>query len=75
MSEKVGVYICHCGTNIAATVDVSKVVEFAATLSDIAISRDNKFMCSSVGQKIIEKDIKEAGLTQVSGCRMLSSHA
>ncbi len=65
MSEKIGVYICHCGTNISATVDVSAVAGFAESLPDVKVSRDYKFMCSSVGQEIIEKDIKESGLTRL----------
>ncbi|GAI16143.1 unnamed protein product, partial [marine sediment metagenome] len=37
---KIGVYICHCGTNVAATVDVKEVAKFAKNLPDVAISRD-----------------------------------
>jgi len=65
MSEKVGVYICHCGTNIANTVDVEEVARWAGTQSNVEVSRDNKFMCSSLGQELIEEDIKEKGLTRV----------
>ncbi len=66
--EKVGVYICHCGSNIAGTVDVEAVRDWAAeNLADhgVVIARDNKFMCSSTGQELIEKDIAELGLTRV----------
>ena len=66
--EKVGVYICHCGSNIAGTVDVEAVRDWAAeNLADhgVVIARDNKFMCSSTGQELIEKDIEELGLTRV----------
>ncbi len=65
MSEKVGVYICHCGTNIAKTVDVKEVVRWAGEQDYVAIARDNKFMCSSLGQDMIIQDIKEKGLTRV----------
>ncbi len=65
MAEKIGVYVCHCGTNIAGTVDVSDVAAFALTLPDVAVARDNKFMCSSEGQEVIGKDIKEKGLTRL----------
>ncbi len=65
MSEKIGVYICHCGSNIADKVDVGEVARWAQGLSDVAISRDYKFMCSSPGQEIIEEDIKTLGLTRV----------
>ncbi len=66
--ERVGVYVCHCGTNIAATVDVAQVRDWAAANlkdSGVVVSRDYKFMCSSLGQELIEKDIKEQGLTRV----------
>jgi heterodisulfide reductase subunit A len=66
MSEKVGVYICHCGTNIAGVVDVEEVARWAGEeLENVAISRDYKFMCSSLGQTLIEDDIKNEGLTRV----------
>jgi heterodisulfide reductase subunit A len=66
--EKIGVYVCHCGTNIAGTVDVVQVAEWAASRlkeRGVIIARDYKFMCSSLGQELIEKDIKELGLTRV----------
>jgi heterodisulfide reductase subunit A len=66
--ERIGVYVCHCGTNIAGTVDVVQVAQWAASrLKDrgVVIARDYKFMCSSLGQELIEKDIKEQKLTRV----------
>lgn len=66
--ERVGVYVCHCGSNIAGTVDVVDVARWAQEkLKDqgVVISREYKFMCSSLGQELIEKDIKELGLTRV----------
>jgi len=66
MSEKVGVYICHCGTNIAGVVDVEEVARWAGEeLENVVISREYKFMCSSLGQDLIGVDIKEEGLTRV----------
>ncbi len=66
MSEKVGVYICHCGSNIAGVVDVAGVAKWTEeTLPNVRVARDYKFMCSSLGQEMIEKDIKELGLTRV----------
>jgi len=62
---RIGVYICHCGTNIADTVDVEKVAEYAGTLDSVAIARHYMFMCSDVGQELIENDIKELGLNRV----------
>jgi len=65
MSEKVGVYICHCGTNIAGVVNVEEVARWAGEQANVAVARDYKFMCSSLGQELIEKDIKELGLTRL----------
>jgi heterodisulfide reductase subunit A len=63
--ERVGVYVCHCGTNIAGTVDVEEVSRWAGEQPNVAIARDYRFMCSSLGQELIEEDIKEQGLTRV----------
>jgi heterodisulfide reductase subunit A len=65
MSEKVGVYVCHCGTNIAKVVDVEEVSQWAGEQENVEIARDYKFMCSSLGQDLIIDDIKEKGLTRV----------
>ena len=65
MSEKVGVYICHCGSNIAGVVDVEEVAKWAGeNLENVTVSREYKFMCSSLGQELIEEDIKKEGLTR-----------
>jgi len=64
-APKIGVYICHCGVNIAQTVDVKAVAEYAATLPNVAVARDYMYMCSDPGQDLIKKDIKELGLTRV----------
>ncbi len=66
--EKIGVYVCHCGTNIAGVVNVQEVAEWAASKlkhRGVVIAREYKFMCSSLGQELIEKDIKELGLNRV----------
>ncbi len=65
MSTKIGVYVCHCGTNISGKVDVEQVTEFAKTLPDVAVARNNKFMCSDPGQILIEEDIKNFGLERI----------
>ena len=68
MTERVGVYVCHCGSNIAGTVDVVDVANWAAEKlgrQGVIIAREYRFMCSSLGQELIEKDIKELGLTRV----------
>jgi heterodisulfide reductase subunit A len=62
---KTGVYICHCGTNIAGTVDVAAVAEFARGLDGVAIARDYTYMCSDPGQDLIKQDIAEHGLNRV----------
>ncbi|HTP15883.1 MAG TPA: FAD-dependent oxidoreductase [Streptosporangiaceae bacterium] len=62
---KVGVYVCHCGRNIAATVDVERVVASAATLPGVAVARDYKFMCSDPGQGLIKQDIRDGLVNRV----------
>ena len=62
---RVGVYVCHCGSNIAGVVDVVDVAKWATKLPNVVVSREYKFMCSSLGQELIEKDIKELGLNRV----------
>jgi len=62
---RIGVYICHCGTNIAAMVDVEQVAEFAATLPGVVVARDYLYMCSDPGQALIQQDIEEQGLNRV----------
>lgn len=63
--EKVGVYVCHCGSNIAGTIDVEDVSQWAKNNPNVEVSRNYEFMCSSTGQELIEKDIKEKGLTRI----------
>lgn len=65
MEPKIGVYICHCGANIASTVDVEAVTEFAKNLPLVTVARNYKFMCSDPGQELIKNDIKELGLNRV----------
>jgi heterodisulfide reductase subunit A2 len=62
---QIGVYICHCGTNIAATVDVYAVAEYASTLEGVILARDYTYMCSDPGQDLIKADIAEHGLNRV----------
>jgi heterodisulfide reductase subunit A len=67
-TPRVGVYVCHCGTNIAGTVDVAAVREWAATTlapHGVVVARDYPFMCSSLGQELIQEDIRELGLERV----------
>jgi heterodisulfide reductase subunit A len=63
--NRIGVYICHCGTNIAKTVDVVHVAEAIAEIPGVLVSRHYRFMCSDPGQDLIQKDIKELNLDRV----------
>ena len=65
MDEKIGVYICHCGTNIARTVDCKAVADYARALPNVTVARDYQYTCSDPGQEMIKKDIRELGLTRV----------
>jgi heterodisulfide reductase subunit A len=65
MEPKIGVYICHCGSNIAGTVNTEEVAQFAQSLEGVVVARDYKFMCSDPGQELIKKDIRELGLNRV----------
>ncbi len=70
---RTGVYICHCGTNIAATVDVKTVAEYAQQMDGVALARDYTYMCSDPGQDLIKQDIAEHGLNRivVASCSIL----
>jgi len=63
--SKIGVYICDCGINIAATVNVREVVAFAKRLPNVTVAREYKYMCSEPGQNMIQDDIRELGLNRV----------
>ncbi|MGE5568627.1 MAG: CoB--CoM heterodisulfide reductase iron-sulfur subunit A family protein [Rhodospirillales bacterium] len=62
---RVGVYVCHCGSNIGAIVDCKAVAEYAAGLAHVAVARDYKYMCSDPGQDLIQKDIEEHKLNRI----------
>jgi heterodisulfide reductase subunit A len=63
--SRIGVFVCHCGLNIAKTVRVSELVEFARTLPDVVVAEEYKFMCSTPGQELIQNDIKKYKLDRV----------
>ena len=63
--SRIGVFVCHCGLNIAKTVRVSELAQFASTLPDVVVAKDYKFMCSTPGQEMIANDIKEHRLDRV----------
>ena len=62
---KIGVYVCECGINIAATVDVEKVAETAKDLPNVTVSRYYKYMCSDPGQALIKSDIENHKLDRI----------
>ena len=62
---RIGVYICHCGINIAATVDITAVTEYASRLPGVVVSRDYTYMCSDPGQALIKQDIADMDLNRV----------
>lgn len=64
-TPKIGVYVCHCGINIAHTVDVGATVEFAGNLPFVTVAREYKFMCSDPGQELIQKDIRDGLIDRV----------
>ncbi|MFW9914076.1 MAG: FAD-dependent oxidoreductase [Candidatus Thorarchaeota archaeon] len=63
-ARKVGVFVCHCGTNIAGVVDIEEVVRYANTLPGVS-AKTNTYMCSEVGQKLIREEIGEENLDAV----------
>lgn len=63
--SKIGVFICHCGENIGATVDCAKVAEAAGHMEGVAFATDYKYMCSDPGQSLIKNAIKEYKLDGV----------
>jgi heterodisulfide reductase subunit A len=62
---KIGVYVCHCGINIALKVAISEVVEFAKTLPHVTVAKEYKFMCSDPGQELIQEDIRAGRVDRV----------
>lgn len=62
---RIGCYVCHCGVNIAAMVDVKAVAAAAASLPGVVVSREYKYMCSDPGQELIQQDIREHKLNRI----------
>lgn len=63
--QRIGVYVCWCGSNIAKMVDVEAVAEYIGKKPNVVISQNYKYMCSDPGQELIVKDIKEHNLNRV----------
>ena len=66
--QKIGVFVCHCGSNIAATVDVARVAEEIRKEPGVVHAEDYPYMCSEAGQAKIASAIKEKGLTAIVVC-------
>lgn len=64
-SARIGVYVCHCGLNIAQTVDCPKVAKTAAEMDGVVVAKDIGYACSEPGQQEIKNDIYEHGLDRV----------
>ncbi|WP_027183460.1 CoB--CoM heterodisulfide reductase iron-sulfur subunit A family protein [Desulfovibrio inopinatus] len=62
---KVGVYVCHCGSNIAGVIDVEAVRALAETLPDVTSAQSDLFMCSNSGQEMIKQDIQDGKVDRV----------
>jgi heterodisulfide reductase subunit A len=65
LEVRIGVFICHCGMNIAASVDCAAVAEYASTLEGVAFSTANLYTCSDPGQEEIKKAIAENNLDRI----------
>jgi heterodisulfide reductase subunit A len=63
--RRIGVFVCHCGINIAQNVDVKAVAEYASTLNGVVVAKEYKYMCSDVGATLIKDTIKEFKLDGV----------
>jgi len=61
----IGVYVCHCGLNIAGVLNMEELKRFAESLPDVTVARDLQFSCSDIGQEQIQKDIAEFKLDRV----------
>jgi heterodisulfide reductase subunit A2 len=71
--KRIGVYICHCGTNIAQNIDIQELAEYVQGLPGVTRVREYKYMCSDPGQALIREDVKTDGITHVvvSSCSPL----
>ena len=62
---RIGVYICHCGSNIAGVIPPKEVVEFASILPGVVRATDTMYACADSGQRLIKEDIKKYNLNRV----------
>ncbi len=66
--QRIGVFVCHCGTNIAATVDVKAVAEALRLEPGVVVSEEYQYMCSEAGQNLIKDAIRDNALTGIVVC-------
>ena len=66
--QRIGVFVCHCGTNIAGTVDVKAVAEALRYEPGVVVSTEYQYMCSQAGQDLIAEAIREHKLTGIVVC-------
>ena len=62
---RIGVYVCHCGSNIAGVIDPEEVVEFSRGLPNVVRATDTLYACADSGQRLIKEDIKKYNLNRV----------
>ena len=62
---RIGVYVCHCGTNIAGTIDINALVRYTGGLPGVVVAREYKYMCSDPGQELIRQDIRDQKLDRI----------
>ncbi|MCD4673272.1 MAG: FAD-dependent oxidoreductase [Anaerolineaceae bacterium] len=62
---RIGVYVCHCGNNIAGVIDPKEVVKFSEGLPGVVRATDTLYACADSGQRLIKEDIKKYGLNRV----------
>ncbi len=63
--KRIGIFVCHCGTNIAGTLDVERVVQEVAKFPEVVYAIDYKYMCSDPGQQLIREHVAEDRLDSV----------
>lgn len=66
--QRIGVFVCHCGTNIAATVDVAQVAKVLGEQPNVVYAQDYMYMCSAPGQNLLKETIKKEKLTGAVVC-------
>ncbi len=64
-TSRIGVYICHCGLNIAEVMNVDDIVKYTASLPNVIVAQDYRYVCSDPGQVLIKNDVEEYDLDRV----------